>query len=76
MSFPGFSPKELQVIGLRAQGLEPREIAKRIGCSRTLTYNYILRVTRKAGIKDKEEFARWAIRCGLDEPLDDLDLLA
>jgi DNA-binding CsgD family transcriptional regulator len=70
MAFAGFTPRELQVISLRARGLKPREIATRIGCSRPVTYNYILSVTRKAGIKDREEFTRWAIQFGLDEPIE------
>jgi DNA-binding CsgD family transcriptional regulator len=70
MAFAGFTRRELQVIGLRAKGLKSREIAIELGCSRPLIYNYIHSVTRKTGIKDREEFSRWAVQFGLDEPLD------
>jgi DNA-binding CsgD family transcriptional regulator len=70
MAFAGFTRRELQVIGLRAKGLKSSKIATELGCSLPLIYNYVHSVTRKTGIKDREEFARWAIQFGLDEPLE------
>ena len=70
MAFAGFSPRELQVIALRAKGLTAEQIAKKLGCSRALVYEYTYRVHCKTGIKDRAELRRWAIQFGLDEPVE------
>ena len=57
------------MIELRASGIKPGEIARRLGLSRTAVYNRLWRIYRKAGFNSAAQMIEWAIEHALDVPL-------
>lgn len=68
-SFAGFTAQELKVIALRTNGVKTPDIAKQMGITRKLAYQYLWRIYVKVGVDDVALLTRWAMANGLDELL-------
>jgi DNA-binding NarL/FixJ family response regulator len=56
----GMSPRELQVLGLVAQGLANKQIGRRLGISERTVKAHLGRVFRALGVADRTSAALWA----------------
>jgi DNA-binding CsgD family transcriptional regulator len=65
-----FSDRELKIIELRTHGVKTPQIAKRLGIPRNTAYEALWKIYRKVGVDDVALLTRWAIKWGLDEPLE------
>ncbi|HEY4361905.1 MAG TPA: LuxR C-terminal-related transcriptional regulator [Bryobacteraceae bacterium] len=63
-----YTDKELRVVELRTHGVQPKEIARMLGISRTTVFHRLSSVYRKAGFSDVALLTRWAIANAMDEP--------
>ena len=60
------SPRQQQILGLLAHGLNNRCIAARLGLSEKTVSTHRVRLSRQLGAKDLSDLMRHAIRLGLD----------
>jgi DNA-binding CsgD family transcriptional regulator len=60
-----YTDKELACVALRVEGIEPKEIGRRLMLTPTAVYNRLSRVYRKAGLTGADELAEWAQRNGM-----------
>ena len=56
------TPRELEITLLRAQGLEYREIAARLGTSKNTVTAQIGRIHKKLEVRNSSELTRWAMK--------------
>ena len=63
----GLSSREVQILGLVAQGLSNREIGKTLFISEHTAANHIRSILRKTGCANRTEAASYAHRHGLVE---------
>lgn len=61
---PAFSPRERQVIELMCEGLQPAQIARRLGISVKTVSTYRDRLRKKIPIKNSTQLGIWAERNG------------
>jgi DNA-binding CsgD family transcriptional regulator len=66
MGFAGFTDRELQVIALRANGVRPAEVARRLGFKVQQAYDLTHDVYLKTGFRNVGELTEWAKANGLD----------
>lgn len=57
--------REAQVLGMVAQGLTNKEIAKSLYISTETVKEHVQRILRKLGVADRTQAAVWAVRKGL-----------
>jgi DNA-binding CsgD family transcriptional regulator len=65
-----YTDKELSVVELRANGVKPNDIARRLGITPHAVYNRLWRVYQKAGVASAAKMTEWAVRNALDVPLE------
>jgi DNA-binding CsgD family transcriptional regulator len=70
MGIGNFSDRELKIIELRTQGVKTPQIAKTLGIPKNTAYEALWKIYRKVGVDDVALLTRWAIKWGLDEPLE------
>jgi DNA-binding CsgD family transcriptional regulator len=70
MGIGNFSDRELKIIELRTQGVKTPQIAKTFGIPKNTAYEALWKIYRKVGVDDVVLLTRWAIKWGLDEPLE------
>ncbi len=56
--------RELEVVGLVAEGLTNKEIATRLGLSVRTAENHVLNVMNKLGLDNRAQIAAWFVRAG------------
>ena len=56
--------RELEVVGLVAEGLTNKEIATRLGLSVRTAENHVLNVMNKLGLDNRAQVAAWFVRAG------------
>lgn len=62
---PGLSAREREVLGLVAEGLPNKLIARRLGISEKTVKTHLTSVFRQIGVNDRTQAAMWAVRNGL-----------
>ena len=65
----GFSPRQLEVIRMRTNGIPIGEIAQVLGIPSYKVKYTLGAVYKKVGFSDLALLTRWAMENGLDEPL-------
>ena len=65
----GLTPREVQVLGLIADGLRNSEIAARLFLSEKTVDHHVSSVLRKLGVQTRRQAAQHAVREGIIEPL-------
>ena len=58
----GLSPREREVLGLLAEGLPNKLIARRLEISEKTVKSHLTRVFREIGVTDRTQAALWARR--------------
>jgi len=61
----GLTPREIEVLGLLAEGLTNQEIAERLVVSPTTVKTHVQNILQKMGVSDRTQAAVYAVRCGL-----------
>ncbi|MHB1318208.1 MAG: response regulator [Anaerolineae bacterium] len=61
----GLTRREMEVLGLMAEGLTNQEIADRIIVSPTTVKTHVQNILQKLGVSDRTQAAVYAVRCGL-----------
>lgn len=61
----GLTRREVEVLGLMAEGLTNQEIADRIIVSPTTVKTHVQNILQKLGVSDRTQAAVYAVRCGL-----------
>ncbi|HOJ78440.1 MAG TPA: response regulator transcription factor [Bacillota bacterium] len=61
------SPREREILPLVAQGLDNREIGKKLFISEKTAKNYITSIRKKLGLANRTQIALYALREGLIE---------
>lgn len=61
----GLTKREVEVLGLMAEGLTNQEIADRIIVSPTTVKTHVQNILQKLGVSDRTQAAVYAVRCGL-----------
>ncbi|MDA8292188.1 MAG: helix-turn-helix transcriptional regulator, partial [Actinomycetota bacterium] len=59
-----FTPRELEVLGLVADGLGTAEIARRLLCSERTVKNVLHEVTERFGLRNRCHAIAYALRAG------------
>jgi DNA-binding NarL/FixJ family response regulator len=65
LSCPRLTPKECEVLDLLASGLSDREIAERLGVSRTTAHTYTKRLLHALGVNTRLQAVLKGMRCGM-----------
>ncbi len=66
----GLTPREVQVLGLIADGLRNSQIAARLFLSEKTVDHHVSSVLRKLGVQTRRQAAEHAVREGIIEPPD------
>jgi DNA-binding NarL/FixJ family response regulator len=61
----GLTPREVEVLGLLAEGLSDREIAARLSISDRTAGNHVLHILQKLNVDSRTAAAVLAVRSGL-----------
>jgi DNA-binding CsgD family transcriptional regulator len=67
----GLTPREMEVVGLIADGRSNREIAKVMSVGVRTVETYVTRILNKFGFDSRVQIAAWAIAHGLSSIRDD-----
>jgi DNA-binding CsgD family transcriptional regulator len=65
-----YSVRELKALELRANGIQAREIARRMGCTKNAVHILLWYVRQKASLRSTAEMIEWAKAYGFDAPLE------
>jgi DNA-binding NarL/FixJ family response regulator len=65
----GLTPREQEVLGLLAEGLPDREIARRLFISERTVHHHVSAVLAKIGVSSRTAAVREAARMGIDSPI-------
>jgi DNA-binding NarL/FixJ family response regulator len=61
----GLTRREIEVLGLMAEGMTNQEIADRLIVSPTTIKTHVQNILQKLGVSDRTQAAVYAVRCGL-----------
>jgi DNA-binding NarL/FixJ family response regulator len=61
----GLTRREIEVLGLMAEGMTNQEIADRLIVSPTTVKTHVQNILQKLGVSDRTQAAVYAVRCGL-----------
>ena len=59
------SPRQLEIVGLVAQGLQNKQIARRLGIGVETVKTHLARIAHKMGVSSRTEIVAVAVRYGL-----------
>jgi DNA-binding NarL/FixJ family response regulator len=62
---PTLSARELEIVGLVADGMANKQIARRLGISEKTVKNHLTKIFSVLGVNGRTEAAIWAARNGL-----------
>ncbi|NLG83497.1 MAG: response regulator transcription factor [Firmicutes bacterium] len=61
----GLSPREREILPMVAEGLDNKEIGKKLFISEKTAKNYVTSIRKKLGLKNRTQIALFAIRHGI-----------
>ncbi|HEU5331566.1 MAG TPA: HD domain-containing phosphohydrolase [Actinocrinis sp.] len=70
----GLTPREVEVLVLISRGAKSGDVARRLGISRKTADTYVERIYTKTGASSRSTATLFALRTGLLDPLEPLDL--
>ncbi len=59
------TPREIEVLGLMAEGMTNQQIAEQLIVSPTTVKTHVQNILQKLGVSDRTQAAVYAVRCGL-----------
>ena len=62
---PGWSPREIEVLRLLAEGLSTREVARRLAYSERTIKNVVYDLTTRYGLRNRTHAVAVAVRAGV-----------